>query len=165
MTGLQEWALALGGWPQEQERILCELLIRTRKWNRLKSLKILASPEILCAVLSRCLPKILEAVNLDGEYGTRTYIELVRIYSSFGSQHSLKKLNISSNLHSPLLSEPIILGIEYHFEGLICLGIQGSANELWDSWWRTKVSVSLLHQKLVASKDELSRVSKKHTST
>ncbi|KAG7437126.1 hypothetical protein Forpi1262_v000614 [Fusarium oxysporum f. sp. raphani] len=100
MTELQELDLSLKGWHQEQEKNLCELLIRTRKWDMLKSLKISASPEIVCAVLSRCVPKIPEAVNLDGEYGTRTYIELARRYSSFRSQHSLKKLNISPNLHA-----------------------------------------------------------------
>ncbi|KAM5525696.1 hypothetical protein FOXYSP1_01739 [Fusarium oxysporum f. sp. phaseoli] len=125
MTELQELDLSLKGWHQEQEKNLCELLIRTRKWDMLKSLKISASPEIVCAVLSRCVPKIPEAVNLDGEYGTRTYIELARRYSSFRSQHSLKKLNISPNLHGPLLDEQIILGVKTHFEGLTCLNIQG----------------------------------------
>ncbi|EWG36699.1 hypothetical protein FVEG_00607 [Fusarium verticillioides 7600] len=74
--------LSLGGWPQEQEKNLCELLMRTRKWDKLNSLKISTSPEILCAVLSRCVPEILEAVNIDGHYGTRMYNELVRLCSS-----------------------------------------------------------------------------------
>ncbi|EGU79596.1 hypothetical protein FOXB_09879 [Fusarium oxysporum f. sp. conglutinans Fo5176] len=141
MTELQELDLSLKGWHQEQEKNLCELLIRTRKWDMLKSLKISASPEIVCAVLSRCVPKIPEAVNLDGEYGTRTYIELARRCSSFRSQHSLKKLNISPNLHGPLLDEQIILGVKTHFEGLTCLNIQGRSDELWDSWWTTTVSL------------------------
>ncbi|EWZ90869.1 hypothetical protein NW765_002101 [Fusarium oxysporum] len=165
MTELQELDLSLKGWHQEQEKNLCELLIRTRKWDMLKSLKISASPEIVCAVLSRCVPKIPEAVNLDGEYSTRTYIELARRCSSFRSQHSLKKLNISPNLHGPLLDEQIILGVKTHFEGLTCLNIQGRSDELWDSWWTTTVSVSHLLQKLVISKDKLSHVLKKLAST
>ncbi|KAH7225440.1 hypothetical protein BKA60DRAFT_630772 [Fusarium oxysporum] len=142
MTELQELDFSLKGWHQEQEKNLCELFIRTRKWDMLKSLKISASPEILCAVLSRCVPKIPEAVNLDGEYGTRTYIELVRLCSSFGSQHFLKKLNISPNLHGPLLDRQIILGVKTHFEGLTCLNIQGRSDELWDSWWTITVSTT-----------------------
>ncbi|KAF5257375.1 hypothetical protein FOXYS1_12103 [Fusarium oxysporum] len=94
----------------------------------LKSLKISASPEIVCAVLSRCVPKIPEAVNLDGEYSTRTYIELARRCSSFRSQHSLKKLNISPNLHGPLLDEQIILGVKTHFEANPDVFVPGNDN-------------------------------------
>lgn len=97
MTELQELGLSLKGWPQEQEENLCELLMRTRKWNKLKCLKISASPEILCAVLSRCVPEILEAVGINGDCITRLYDELVRLCASAGSQHSLKELHISPN--------------------------------------------------------------------
>ncbi|KAG4265310.1 hypothetical protein FPRO03_00594 [Fusarium proliferatum] len=76
MTELQELGLSLKGWPQEQEENLCQLLMRTRKWDKLKCLKISASPEILCAVLSRCVPETLEAVGIDGDYLTRMYDEL-----------------------------------------------------------------------------------------
>ncbi|KAK2696431.1 hypothetical protein QWA68_005014 [Fusarium oxysporum] len=106
MTELQELDLSLKGWHQEQEKNLCELLIRTRKWDMLKSLKISASPEI--------------------------------------KPTPLKKLNISPNLHGPLLDEQIILGVKTHFEGLTCLNIQGRSDELWDSWWTTTVSSNSL---------------------
>ncbi|KAF5689571.1 hypothetical protein FDENT_4350 [Fusarium denticulatum] len=91
VTELQELDLSLGGWPQEQEKNLCELLMQTRKWDKLNSLKISTSPDILCAVLSRCVPEILEAVNMDGYYGTRMYNELL-VVSKDKLSYVLKKL-------------------------------------------------------------------------
>ncbi|KAF5643935.1 uncharacterized protein FTJAE_3005 [Fusarium tjaetaba] len=138
VTELQELDLSLGGWPQEQEKNLCELLMRTRKWDKLNSLKISTSPEILCAVLSRCVPEILEAVNIDGHYGTRMYNELVRLCSSSKTKHSLKKLTISPNFDGPLLDKDIILEVITHFKALKCLSIQGRS-DLWDTCWTTAV--------------------------
>ncbi|CCT62753.1 uncharacterized protein FFUJ_00663 [Fusarium fujikuroi IMI 58289] len=116
MTELQELGLSLKGWPQEQEENLCQLLMRTRKWDKLKCLKISASPEILCAVLSRCVPETLEAVGIDGDYLTRMYDEL-----------------------GPLLDELIILRVKDHFKALKCLSIQGRSHMLWDPCWTTAV--------------------------
>jgi hypothetical protein len=164
VTELQELDLSLGGLSQEQEKNLCELLMRTRKWDKLNSLKISTSPEILCAVLSRCVPEILEAVNIDGHYGSRMYNELVRLCSSSKTKHSLKKLNISPNLDGPLLDKEIIPEVKTHFKALKYLGIQGRS-DLWDPCWTTTVFVSLLLHKLVVSKDKLSYVLKKLTST
>ncbi|KAF4441321.1 hypothetical protein FACUT_2823 [Fusarium acutatum] len=134
--------LSLEGWPQEQEKNLCELLMWTRKWDKLKSLKISTSPEILCAVLSRCVPKILEAVNVDGHYDTRMYNGLVRLCSS-KTEHSLKKLNISTNFGGPLLDKEIILEVKTHFKALKCLSIQGRS-DLWDPCCTTAVFIEEL---------------------
>ncbi|KAF5629262.1 hypothetical protein F52700_7580 [Fusarium sp. NRRL 52700] len=100
---------------------------------------ISASSEILCAVLSRCVPKILEAVSIDGYYGEPMCNELVRICSSSGSQHSLKKLDISRNEYGPLLDDQIILAVKTHFETLTCLSIQGYPRGIWDKEWTTVV--------------------------
>ncbi|KAF5569984.1 hypothetical protein FPHYL_1561 [Fusarium phyllophilum] len=138
VTELQEFDLSLEDWPREQEKNLCQLLMRTRKWDKLKSLRISTSPEILCAVLSRCVPEILEVVNIDGHYGKRMYSELVRLCSSSKTKHSLKKLNISPNFDGPLLDKEIILEVKTHFKALKCLSIQGRS-DLWDPCWTTVV--------------------------
>ncbi|KAF4490163.1 hypothetical protein FAGAP_11069 [Fusarium agapanthi] len=100
---------------------------------------ISASSEILCAVLSRCVPEILEAVSIDGYYGEPMCNELLRLCSSSGSQHSLKKLNISRDEYGPLLDDQIILAVKAHFKDLTCLSIQGRSYGIWDEEWSTVV--------------------------
>ncbi|KAF5976345.1 hypothetical protein FBULB1_6978 [Fusarium bulbicola] len=100
---------------------------------------ISASSEILCAVLSRCVPEILEAVGIDGCYGEPMCNELVRLCSSSGSQHSLKKLNVSRDEYGPLLDDQIILAVKTHFKDLTSLSIQGRSYGIWYEKWTTIV--------------------------
>ncbi|KAF5721065.1 hypothetical protein FMUND_3813 [Fusarium mundagurra] len=112
----------------------------SKKFNLIRKISIILQKRgrVGTQLSLRCVPEILEAVNIDGHYGTRMYNELVRLCSSSKTKHSLKKLNISPNFDGPLLDKEIIQEVKIHFKALKCLSIQGRS-DLLDPCWTTAV--------------------------